>query len=83
MIIGRRSRSCQSRRRGSWSPSNSLCERVITSVEHDEGEDEEAEGKDGGADCAEAVGPLPLPLLDGEVFEGISIVPEHFELGSK
>lgn len=46
-------------------------------MEHDEGKYEEGKSEDSCTDGTEAICPLPLFFLDGEIFESVYIVPEH------
>ena len=47
-------------------------------MEHDEGKYEEGKSEDSCTDGTEAICPLPLFFLDGEIFESVYIVPEHW-----
>ena len=40
-------------------------------------DDEESQCEDGSDNCAAAIGPLALPLLDWKSFEKVHIVLEH------
>lgn len=67
----------QYHQRDNLSHRNFLSFKIATSMVHDEGEDEETKGKYGSADGTKAICPFSFSFLNGQILEGINIVPEH------